>query len=176
MITQNSIITRLKQLLSEESMQQLVSDNQTPRMAAGISNEEFASYEAYAQQLRKEKRWRDASDLLFFLLFLEPTSISCWMHFGQVELEHGSPSVALGAFQTILAREPTKQSTYFKAVEACLKMHQPIIGLYYLELFKCMFPSQEQRQSYLHQITLLEQECERELELHPPNQEKSYAL
>ncbi len=172
MLSRASLTKRLQLVLSENKLKDLSNHNLTLRQLAEVSDEEFAGYEAYVQQLRREKRWKDASDLLFFLLFLDPNSLSCWICYGQVELEHGSPEVALGAFQAVLARDPTKKpSAYFKAAECCLKLKQPLAGLYYLELFKAIFPHQEERQIYAHQLKLLDEECERELKLHPPKED-----
>lgn len=126
--------------LTEKQVEKKLLKGQSIREALDLSNDEMLGFYAYAEELFKQKKFEEASDVLFLLATLDSQLPVYWLALGIAERARGAYLESCSAFNQFIALDPTNPTGYFEAIKTCLEIPDNGAALDYVSFLLAMVP------------------------------------
>ena len=110
--------------LSVETMAHLLEEDHLLQEIVGLSDEKMLLIYDYASELYEDKKYQDASDILYLLIILNPINFYFWQAFGIASLKIDDLPAASAAFETAIALDPSQPDPYLYLQEVLIKQRE----------------------------------------------------
>lgn len=133
---------------SEASIVSAVSEGKTFQDAFKFNPEELQSFFVYGKELFYAGHYKEASDIFFFLVFLNPYLFETWTAFALAEYYQGHYELSDWAFQMAITLNPLRGRTYLDFGQTLLERKEWEAARDVLDLMKMLLPQTPTEAAY----------------------------
>lgn len=133
---------------SEASVAAAVMEGKTFQDAFKYRPEELQAFFVYGKELFYAERHKEASDIFFFLVFLNPYLFETWTAFALAEYYQGHYELSDWAFQMAITLNPLRGRSYLDFVQTLLERKEWEAARDVLDLMKMLLPHTASEAAY----------------------------
>ena len=133
---------------SEADIAAAVMEGKTFQDAFKFRPEQLQEFFVYGKELFYGGRYKEASDIFFFLIFLNPYLFETWTCFALAEYNQGHYEFSDWAFQMAITLHPLRGRTYLDFVQTLLERKEWDAARDVLDLMKMLLPNTSTEGAY----------------------------